>query len=52
MEQLDTDKPALLAKHLNLPVREIDSRKRRLRALMSTVFKEATVGREEGEVKS
>jgi hypothetical protein len=52
MEQLETDKPAQIANHLNLPVREIDKRKRKLRVLMSRIFKEATMERAEEEVKS
>lgn len=50
MEQLESDKPAHLAKHLQLSVREVDSRKRRLRVLMANVFNEATM--ERAKVKS
>jgi post-segregation antitoxin (ccd killing protein) len=52
IEQLETDKPAQLANHLNLPVREIDGRKRKLRALMSKVFQELTMDRAEGEART
>jgi hypothetical protein len=48
MEELETDKPALLSKELNLPVREIDNRKRKLRVLMAAVFKETTMASAKG----
>lgn len=38
MEEMETDKPAQLAKRLKLTAREVDSRKRRLRTLGSKIL--------------